>query len=408
MVQLVLLLQAAQDGHRVLHRRLVDHHRLEPAGQSGILFDVLAILVERGRADAVQFATRERGLQQVAGVHRAFSLAGADDGVQLVDEENDVAALGLDLGQNGFQPLFELAAIFRASDQRAHVERQKPFVLEGLGDVALDDALRQTFGDGGLADAGLTDQDRIVLGTTREDLDGVPDLFVATDDRIDLALGGHSGEIARIALQRVIGLLSRRTVGRAALTQVVDRLVQGLRGNARILQDARGFARSLERERQKQTLDRDELVARLLSDFLCLVEKPCEFRREIDLAGTAARHFRPLRQQLVDALQGLLRTAACLFDEARCEPFRIVEQSLQHVVGAELLMPFADGDGLRRLDETLGAIGVFLEVHMSLHQPGHKPRIGREMCRLFLRVICTNNVAEPSAAPGQRRPAKLI
>ena len=31
------------------------------------------------------------GFEQVAGVHRAFGLAGADDGVQLVDEENDAA-----------------------------------------------------------------------------------------------------------------------------------------------------------------------------------------------------------------------------------------------------------------------------------------------------------------------------
>ena len=39
------------------------------------------------------------GFKQVAGVHGALGLAGADDGVQLVDEQDDLAALGLHLGR---------------------------------------------------------------------------------------------------------------------------------------------------------------------------------------------------------------------------------------------------------------------------------------------------------------------
>ena len=129
---LVLLLQAAQDGDGVLHRRLGDEDRLEAPGERGILLDVLAVLVERGGADAVQFAARQRGFQQVAGIHGAFGLAGADDGVQLVDEQDDPAALGLDLGQHGLEPLLELAAVLGAGDQRAHVERQQLLVLQAL------------------------------------------------------------------------------------------------------------------------------------------------------------------------------------------------------------------------------------------------------------------------------------
>ena len=47
-----------------------------------------------GGADAVQLAARERRLEHVAGVHGALGGAGADDGVQLVDEQDDLA-LGL-------------------------------------------------------------------------------------------------------------------------------------------------------------------------------------------------------------------------------------------------------------------------------------------------------------------------
>ena len=99
-------------------RRLVDQHLLEAALQRGVLLDVLAVLVERGRADAVQLAARQRGLEHVAGVDRAFGLAGADHGVQLVDEEDDRPSSWPDFLQHGLQALLELAAVLGAGQQR--------------------------------------------------------------------------------------------------------------------------------------------------------------------------------------------------------------------------------------------------------------------------------------------------
>ena len=61
-------------------------HRLEPAFERGVLLDVLAVLVERRGPDHAQLAARQHRLDHVAGVHRAFGRAGADDRVQLVDE----------------------------------------------------------------------------------------------------------------------------------------------------------------------------------------------------------------------------------------------------------------------------------------------------------------------------------
>ena len=98
---LVALLQAAQDGDGVLHRGLLHHHRLEAALEGRVLLDVLAVLVQGGRADAVQLAAGQHGLEQVARVHGAVGLAGAHDGVQLVDEEEDLALGLLDLLQDG-------------------------------------------------------------------------------------------------------------------------------------------------------------------------------------------------------------------------------------------------------------------------------------------------------------------
>ena len=283
---LVLLLQAAQDGDGILHGRLGDEDRLEAPGERRILLDVLAVFVERGGADAVQLAARQRGFEQVAGIHGALGLAGADDGVQLVDEQDDLAALGLDLGQHGLEPLLELAAVFGAGDQRAHVERQQLLVLQALGHVALDDALRQAFGDGGLADAGLADQHGIVLGAPGQHLDGAADLLVAADDGIDLALGGGRGEVAGIALERIVGLLRRGAVGGAALADLVDGLIERGRRDARHSSSTRPASLDgVHGQRQQQPLDGDELVAGLVGDLL----RPCRTTR----ARSGARYNWP-------------------------------------------------------------------------------------------------------------------
>jgi hypothetical protein len=64
-VQLVLFLEAAQDRDRVLDRRLAHEHRLEPPLERRVLLDVLLVFIERGRADAVQFAARQAGFSRL-------------------------------------------------------------------------------------------------------------------------------------------------------------------------------------------------------------------------------------------------------------------------------------------------------------------------------------------------------
>jgi hypothetical protein len=160
----VAFAQPAQDRDRVFDRGLIDVHRLEAAFERRVLFDVGAVLVERGRADHVQLAAREQRLEQISGIHRAFGFAGANDVVQLVDEEQHAALRALHVFEHGLETLFEFAAIFRAGDERTHVERDDLLVFKSLGDVAAHDALRQPLNDRGLADAWLADEHGVVLG----------------------------------------------------------------------------------------------------------------------------------------------------------------------------------------------------------------------------------------------------
>ena len=72
------------------------------------------------------------------------------------------------------------------------------------GTSPFDDPLRQALDDRGLADAGLADEHRVVLRAARQHLNDAADLFVAADDGIELALASRLGQVARIALKRLV------------------------------------------------------------------------------------------------------------------------------------------------------------------------------------------------------------
>ncbi len=258
MVRLVLLLQAAQDRDRVHDRRLADEDGLEAALEGGVLLDVLSVLVERRRADGAQLAAREHRLQHLGRVDGALGRTGADDRVHLVDEEDDLALGVLDLGENGLEALLELAAVLRPGEERADVERPDALALQALRHVAGDDPLRETLGDRRLADAGLADQDGIVLRAAREDLDHAPDLLVAADDRVELALLGGLGQVAAELRERLVaalGILARDALPAADLLDLREQDVAW--------DDV---------EREQQMLGRDVLVLQLLRLVGRLVE----------------------------------------------------------------------------------------------------------------------------------------
>ena len=111
-------------------RRLADEDRLEAPLERRVLLDVRAVLVERRRPDGPQLAAREHRLEQVPRGDRALGGAGADDRVELVDEEDDLALARGDLSEDGLEPLLELAAVLRARDERTDVERPHALSLE--------------------------------------------------------------------------------------------------------------------------------------------------------------------------------------------------------------------------------------------------------------------------------------
>ncbi len=126
---LVTLAKSLENLHRLIHRRRIDDDGLEAALQRAVLLDVLAVLVERARAHALQFAPRQRRLQHVGGIDCPLCRARTDQRVQLVDEQNHVLVLR-NLVHHSLEPLLELSAILGAGDDRCHVQRQHAIVAE--------------------------------------------------------------------------------------------------------------------------------------------------------------------------------------------------------------------------------------------------------------------------------------
>ena len=121
--------------------------------------------------------------------------------MDFVDEQNGLRGFG-ELLQNPLEALFEVATVFCSGQQRAHVKRVNTGFVENLRYVVLDDPTSQTLGDGGLANAGFADQQRIVFAATAKRLDHPLEFLFASDQRVNLALQRQVVEIDRVAFQR--------------------------------------------------------------------------------------------------------------------------------------------------------------------------------------------------------------
>ena len=204
-----------------------------------------------------------------------------DERVQLVDEQDDVAA-GPDLLQHLLEALLEVAAVAGAGHERAEVERVELLVGERLGHVAGDDLLGEALDDGRLADAGLADEHRVVLGAAAEDLHHPLGLAGAADDRVEPLLPGQLGEVAPELVEHeragLLGLLAAGSrcgtgglppaAGLLAATGVARQQLDDLLADARqvgaeLHEDLGGDALALTDQPEEDVLGADVVVPEL-------------------------------------------------------------------------------------------------------------------------------------------------
>ncbi len=260
----------------------------------------------RGRADAADFAARQRRLQDVGGVERPFRRAGSDQRVELVDEHDDVRVLG-ELLHDRLEALFELAAIFGTGDDQRDVQGQDPLVGEEVRHVTVDDLLRQPFDDGGLADARLADEHRVVLGAAAQHLLHALELVVAPDQRIQLVLHRRLGQVAaELGEQR--RFLDPRQRG-LLIQQLHDVFAHLMQPHPFLHQDGGRDRALLAQDAEQEVLGADVVVQQPVGLFGRVLEHALGLGAERNLhrGGHLFAKDRPALDVLPDAFQGEVR-----------------------------------------------------------------------------------------------------
>ena len=288
----------------------------------------LRILGGRGRADAANLAARQRRLQDVGGVERALGRTGADQRVELVDEHDDVRVLG-QLLHDRLEALFELAAVLRAGDDQRDVERQDALVGQEVRHVAVDDLLGQALDDGGLADSGLADQHRVVLGAPAQHLLHALELVVAPDQRIELVLHGRLGQVAaEFGEKRRFLHAGERCLLIEQLHDVFAHLVQA---HPLFHEDGRRHRALFTQDAQQEVFGADVVVQQAIRLFGGVLQHALGLgaERDFDRRGDLLAEHRPPLDVLADALEREVRAR----ENTTREAFAFTNQSQEQVLG---------------------------------------------------------------------------
>ena len=176
-------------------------------------------------------------------------------------------------------------------------------LLEHVRHLAMDDAPGQPLGDRGLANAGIADEQRVVLLASAQHLNGAVDLLLPPDQRVDLAFARLLVEVDAVIVQRVALLLRllagfllgflvdaarRALLGKAralgdAMTDVVDRIVAR---HLLLLQEIGGVAFALGEDRDQHIGAGDLLAARGLDVDHGALDHPLEASGRLGILAT--------------------------------------------------------------------------------------------------------------------------
>ena len=270
-MRLVAVAQALENSQRLFGRGLAYLDRLEAALQRGVLFNVLAVFVQGGRADALQLAAGESGLEDVGGVHAAFGLAGAHQRVELVDKENHVP-LFLHILDGILEPLLKLAPVLASGDHAAQVQGQDALAGKGFGNLAGHDHLGQALHHGAFAHARLTDEHGVVFGAAAHDLHDAFNFRAAANHRVQLAVLRSLGQVAAVFFQHAAFGLSFLALGRGNILAAVglgfgqrleNFLLHFLRIHAHAAKQAHGHAFALLEKGKPEMLRAHKAVVQL-------------------------------------------------------------------------------------------------------------------------------------------------
>ena len=124
--------------------------------------------------------------------------------MDFINKQDDLTVALGDLKNQGFEPLLKLTFVFGTRDQCGHVQGINLLGFKRLRDIGFHDALGNSFGDGGFAHPWLSNEERVVFGSTGQNLNDATNFFIPANDRVQFAFGSQGIEIAGIFGQGLV------------------------------------------------------------------------------------------------------------------------------------------------------------------------------------------------------------
>ena len=200
---------AAQHVTGAVDGGFVHHHWLKAPGHGRVFLEILGVFHPCRSADGAQGAARQRRFQQVCGIASARRPARAHQGVNFVNEQDDRCGRILHLINHAAQALFKLTLHGCARLHQPKVQHEQLGALQFGRHLVRRQPLGKALDHGGFAHACLARQDRVVLPAAQQDVDDLPDLIVAANDRVHLASRGLRRHIDREPAQGGAALTGR-------------------------------------------------------------------------------------------------------------------------------------------------------------------------------------------------------
>ena len=271
--------------------------------------------------------------------------------MQLIDKENDLTLGFSYLLEDSFEPLLELAAVFSAGDERAHIECKYVFVLQIVRNIPRHNSLGKAFDRSSLADTGLADQYRIVLALSGQYQDSLTNLIITADDRIQLLLSGLLHEVRSVFVQCVVCRFRVVTHDPLVASDSAERLKECIPRDAEAGKQLLHCSARIFQNGQVEVLDGHIFVPHGLCLILGLDQGFIEVRSYIRFA--AAAHLDAGVKGVPDCIGIHLRLYIHLLDKLHNEAVFLLIQSIKKMFLFDFLVAEVVGD--------------FFEVLNSLH-----------------------------------------
>ncbi len=198
----VTLVDVFDHDQRLRDTLLIDVNRAETAVEGRVFGDSFAVFLVSRRANAGNLPAGQRRFEDVGRVEIAVDgVARADDGVNLVDEE-DHFGRAFDLVHNADDAFFELPAQTGTRHQHPDLQPDDAPAEQEFGGGPVRDVIRQPFDYGGFTHAGIAEQQRVILLIAAQGARHHADLALAPDGRADLAFVGLLGQVAPVFIEQ--------------------------------------------------------------------------------------------------------------------------------------------------------------------------------------------------------------